>query len=92
MVIIGGIVDGMKSVWVLVIVVCVGMLGVFVLVVKGQFGYVELFLLGFYGVGIVVVGMLSIFGIMLVIDVYGLIVDNVGGNVEMVGFELEVCE
>lgn len=38
---------------------------------------------GVYGIVIVVVGMLFIFGVIFVIDVYGLVVDNVGGIVEM---------
>lgn len=91
-VIIGGIADGMKSVWVPVLVVCAGMLTAFALAVGGKFGYVELFSLGLYGVGIAAVGMLSTLGITLATDAYGPIADNAGGNAEMAGLDPEVRE
>jgi len=82
-VIIGGVADGMKSVWVPVVVVCVATLGAFAAATKGNFTDVEFFALGLYGVGIAAVGMLSTLGITLATDAYGPIADNAGGNAQM---------
>lgn len=89
-VIIGGIADGMKSVWFPVIVVCVGTLGAYGLATKGNMADVEFFALGLYGVGIAAVGMLSTLGITLATDAYGPIADNAGGNAEMAHLDPEV--
>ncbi len=62
-VIIGGVADGMKSVWVPVVVVCIGTLAAFALANGGNFDDVRFFTLGLYGVGIAAVGMLSTLGI-----------------------------
>jgi len=101
-VIIGGIADGMKSVWVPVVVVCLATLGSFAMASSTQFtdieNYarglydVEYFALGLYGVGIAAVGMLSTLGITLATDAYGPIADNAGGNAEMAGLEPIVRE
>ncbi|QDS95473.1 Putative K(+)-stimulated pyrophosphate-energized sodium pump [Roseimaritima multifibrata] len=86
-IIIGGIADGMMSVWVPVIVVCVAMTASFGFATGGQFGDISLFSLGLYGVGIAAVGMLSTLGITLATDAYGPIADNAGGNAEMARLE-----
>jgi len=91
-VIIGGIADGMKSVWVPVMVICAATL----LALGGASGFdfkdVSRFTLGLYGVGIAAVGMLSTLGITLATDAYGPIADNAGGNAEMSGLEPIVRE
>ena len=97
-VIIGGVADGMKSVWFPVIIVCVGMLLAFGFATSFEFDDPGVFTLGLYGVGISAVGMLSTLGITLATDAYGPIADNAGGNAQMseldaiVGFakELEI--
>ena len=91
-IIIGGVADGMKSVWVPVIVVCLATLGAFAFATNGNFTDVEFFALGLYGVGIAAVGMLSTLGITLATDAYGPIADNAGGNAEMAGLEPIVRE
>jgi inorganic pyrophosphatase/K(+)-stimulated pyrophosphate-energized sodium pump len=82
-IIIGGIADGMMSVWVPVVVVCVGTLSAFGFASGWNFTDVDFFALGLYGVGIAAVGMLSTLGITLATDAYGPIADNAGGNAEM---------
>ena len=91
-IIIGGIADGMKSVWVPVITVCVATLLAFGFATQGNFGDVEWFSMGLYGVGIAAVGMLSTLGITLATDAYGPIADNAGGNAEMAGLDPMVRE
>lgn len=91
-VIIGGIADGMKSVWVPVVVVCGATLLAFGFAAHGNFSDVSHFALGVYGVGIAAVGMLSTLGITLATDAYGPIADNAGGNAEMAGLEPIVRE
>ena len=91
-VIIGGVADGMKSVWVPVIVVCGATLLAFGFAAHGNFSDVSHFALGVYGVGIAAVGMLSTLGITLATDAYGPIADNAGGNAEMAGLEPIVRE
>ena len=86
-VIIGGVADGMKSVWVPVVVVCVATLTAFGAANGWNYGDVNYFALGLYGVGIAAVGMLSTLGITLATDAYGPIADNAGGNAEMSGLE-----
>jgi inorganic pyrophosphatase/K(+)-stimulated pyrophosphate-energized sodium pump len=82
-VIIGGIADGMMSVWVPVLVVCVGTLAAFGFASGWEFNDMNYFALGLYGVGIAAVGMLSTLGITLATDAYGPIADNAGGNAQM---------
>ena len=91
-IIIGGVADGMMSVWVPVIVVCVGTLSAFGFASGWNFTDVSYFALGLYGVGIAAVGMLSTLGITLATDAYGPIADNAGGNAEMAGLEPIVRE
>jgi len=91
-VIIGGLADGMKSVWVPVITVCVGTLAAFGFASGWSFTDMSFFALGLYGVGIAAVGMLSTLGITLATDAYGPIADNAGGNAEMAGLKPEVRE
>ena len=91
-VIIAGIADGMKSVWVPVIVVCLGMMLSFGAATGFAYNDVTVFTLGLYGVGIAAVGMLSTLGITLATDAYGPIADNAGGNAEMSGLDPVVRE
>ncbi|MEQ8787128.1 MAG: sodium-translocating pyrophosphatase [Pirellulaceae bacterium] len=92
-IIIGGVADGMMSVWVPVIVVCAGTLLAFGFATGwSNFNDVSYFALGLYGVGIAAVGMLSTLGITLATDAYGPIADNAGGNAEMAGLEPIVRE
>ena len=91
-IIIGGVADGMMSVWVPVITVCAGTLLAFGFAAGWQFDDVSFFALGLYGVGIAAVGMLSTLGITLATDAYGPIADNAGGNAEMSGLEPIVRE
>ena len=91
-IIIGGIADGMKSVWCPVIVVSSATLLAFGFAANFQFNDVQLFALGLYGVGIAAVGMLSTLGITLATDAYGPIADNAGGNAEMAGLDPIVRE
>ncbi len=86
-IIIGGVADGMMSVWVPVVVVCAGTLLAFGFAAGWQFNNMDYFALGLYGVGIAAVGMLSTLGITLATDAYGPIADNAGGNAEMAGLE-----
>ena len=82
-VIIGGVADGMKSTWMPVLVVCVGMMLAFGCATGFEFDSPKLYTLGLYGVGIAAVGMLSTLGITLATDAYGPIADNAGGNAQM---------
>lgn len=91
-VIIGGIADGMKSVWVPVIVVCIGMMLAFGFATSFEFDDPGVFTLGLYGVGISAVGMLSTLGITLATDAYGPIADNAGGNAQMAELDAVVRE
>ncbi|MEM8864061.1 MAG: sodium-translocating pyrophosphatase [Planctomycetota bacterium] len=91
-IIIGGIADGMMSVWAPVLVVCIATLGAFGFATGGQFTDISYFSIGLYGVGIAAVGMLSTLGITLATDAYGPIADNAGGNAEMSGLEPIVRE
>ncbi len=89
-IIINGLADGMKSVWVPVLTVGVATLLAFGFATKGDFNDVNYFAMGLYGVGIAAVGMLSTLGITLATDAYGPIADNAGGNAEMAGLDPEV--
>ena len=91
-VIIGGVAEGMYSVWVPVILVCIATIFAFGLACNWQFNDVTYFALGLYGVGIAAVGMLSTLGITLATDAYGPIADNAGGNAQMAGLEPVVRE
>jgi len=91
-IIIGGIADGMKSVWCPVVVVGVATLLAFGFASNFQFNDVQWFAMGLYGVGIAAVGMLSTLGITLATDAYGPIADNAGGNAEMAGLDPVVRE
>ena len=91
-IIIGGIADGMKSVWCPVIVVGVATLLAFGFAANFQYNDVQWFAMGLYGVGIAAVGMLSTLGITLATDAYGPIADNAGGNAEMAGLDPVVRE
>ena len=90
--IIGGIADGMMSVWFPVIVVCSATLAAFGFASGWHFSDISYFAIGLYGVGIAAVGMLSTLGITLATDAYGPIADNAGGNAEMAGLDPIVRE
>ena len=91
-IIIGGVAEGMMSVWVPVITVCVATLLAFGFAAGWQFDNMSYFALGLYGVGIAAVGMLSTLGITLATDAYGPIADNAGGNAEMSHLDPKVRE
>lgn len=92
-IIIGGIADGMMSVWCPVAVVCLGTVFSFAFASGwSNLSDVNYFALGLYGVGIAAVGMLSTLGITLATDAYGPIADNAGGNAEMAGLDPIVRE
>lgn len=91
-IIIGGIADGMLSVWPPVVVIALATLAAFGFANGGNFNDPNLFALGLYGVGIAAVGMLSTLGITLATDAYGPIADNAGGNAEMSGLDPIVRE
>ena len=86
-IIIGGVADGMMSVWAPVAIVALATLLAFGFATGFDFTDVEAFSLGLYGVGIAAVGMLSTLGITLATDAYGPIADNAGGNAEMSGMQ-----
>ncbi len=89
-IIIGGVADGMGSVWVPVLIICAGMLLSFGFACGWHLNEPQYFALGLYGVGVAAVGMLSTLGITLATDAYGPIADNAGGNAEMAGLEHQV--
>ncbi|MDR1957631.1 MAG: sodium-translocating pyrophosphatase [Planctomycetaceae bacterium] len=89
-VIIGGIADGMLSVWCPVVIVGIAMLLSFGFASQWHFSDITYFSIGLYGIGIAAVGMLSTLGITLATDAYGPIADNAGGNAEMSGLDPEV--
>ncbi len=91
-IIIGGIADGMGSVWAPVLIICSAMLLAFGFACGWNLNEPQYFALGLYGVGISAVGMLSTLGITLATDAYGPIADNAGGNAEMAGLEKHVRE
>ncbi|MFG0289979.1 MAG: sodium-translocating pyrophosphatase [Rhodopirellula sp. JB044] len=91
-IIIGGVADGMLSVWFPVLVVSAAMFLAFGFANGGEFNDFNRFSLGLYGVGLAAVGMLSTLGITLATDAYGPIADNAGGNAEMAGLEPVVRE
>ncbi|RCS40790.1 sodium-translocating pyrophosphatase [Bremerella cremea] len=91
-IIIGGIADGMLSVWPPVVVITMATIAAFGCANGWNFNDPGLFALGLYGVGIAAVGMLSTLGITLATDAYGPIADNAGGNAEMSGLEPIVRE
>ncbi len=91
-IIIGGIADGMLSVWLPVLVVASATICSFGFATGWQFVDTAYFSLGLYGVGIAAVGMLSTLGITLATDAYGPIADNAGGNAEMSGLDPIVRE
>ncbi|MEQ9379531.1 MAG: sodium/proton-translocating pyrophosphatase, partial [Pirellulales bacterium] len=86
-IIIGGIADGMYSVWVPILVISAATLLSFGAANQFDFTDPAAFGLGLYGVGIAAVGMLSTLGITLATDAYGPIADNAGGNAEMSGLD-----
>jgi len=91
-VIIAGVAEGLFSVWVPIVVICIAILLSFGFCTGFDFQDARLFSMGLYGVAIAAVGMLSTLGITLATDAYGPIADNAGGNAEMSGQEPIVRE
>jgi K(+)-stimulated pyrophosphate-energized sodium pump len=91
-IIIGGVAEGMLSVWAPVLITGVATLLAFGFANGFDFRDPNAFALGLYGVGIAAVGMLSTLGITLATDAYGPIADNAGGNAQMAGMPEVVRE
>ena len=81
--IIAGVAEGLYSVWVPIVVICIAILSAFGFCTWGNFQDPHVFAFGLYGVAIAAVGMLSTLGITLATDAYGPIADNAGGNAQM---------
>ncbi len=91
-IIIGGVAEGMMSVWAPVLITGAATLLAFGFANGFNFSDPGQFALGLYGVGIAAVGMLSTLGITLATDAYGPIADNAGGNAQMAGMPAIVRE
>ena len=81
--IISGVAIGMKSTWVPILLICVGIFISFYATSRaGQYGL--------FGIALAAVGMLSTTGITVAVDAYGPIADNSGGIAEMCGLDPKV--
>ena len=78
--IISGVAVGMKSTWVPIVLICIGI-------------YISYSVTNdLYGIALAAVGMLSTTGITVAVDAYGPIADNSGGIAEMSGLDPHVRE
>jgi K(+)-stimulated pyrophosphate-energized sodium pump len=82
--IISGLANAMESTILPILVICGGVIAAYFLAGGG--------VVGFYGVAIAAMSMLSVAGIIVSVDAYGPIVDNAGGIAEMAELSPEVRE
>ena len=91
-VIISGVATGMRSTFGPIIVVCIAIIGSYVMGTFAAPAGVSPAQFGIYAIGLSALGMLSITAITVGVDAYGPVADNAGGIAEMAGLPPEVRE